>query len=338
MPAIRRHFSLTGLSACALILTLLVLTPRAVADDDPPPAAAPPPPGAAPATHHDDRRFLGPEGEALPFRSDHEVLEFLHTARVVAAKRLATGINRAQKLTLEREGLRANAIFRVVERNLTAGADGRPDRFAARDSYVFELAAYKMSRLLGLDRVPPVVLREIDGERGSLQLWVENAVTEAGLLQSERVAEHPARRNLQKQIQLLFDQLIYNFDRHQGNSLYDTYGFLWYIDHTRSFRPLPLLPAEDSIAVCDRVLYESLRALDKHELRRELDPYLDFVQIDALIKRRAQLLERLDTLIEERGEEQVLFDLGARVAGKSGEPSKTRIAAGPHATAVPPGV
>lgn len=42
-----------------------------------------------------------------------------------------------------------------------------------RDAAIFESAAYELSRLLGLGRVPPVVERSIDGQKGTLQIWMQ---------------------------------------------------------------------------------------------------------------------------------------------------------------------
>ncbi len=262
----------------------------------------------------DDRRWLGADDVELPFSTDEQVLDFLRHAEVVEAKRLSSGINKALKVTLEQDGVRAHAIFRTVNRALKERAN-RPSVYDAHDSYQFEVAAYKVNRMLRLDRIPPVVMREIDGEPGSLQLWVENASTEADVIRSGRNLEGVARRHLQKQVQLMFDQLIFNFDRHQGNSLYDSYDFLWYIDHTRSFKPLPQLPAADRLAVVEEEFLESLRSLDPKAVKQELRPYLDMMQIDALLKRRKQILRRIDDLIAERGVDAVVFDLESRLAG-----------------------
>jgi hypothetical protein len=42
------------------------------------------------------------------------------------------------------------------------------------ESYKSEIAAYRLDRVRGLDMVPPTVERSVEGESGSLQLWVEN--------------------------------------------------------------------------------------------------------------------------------------------------------------------
>jgi hypothetical protein len=113
---------------------------------------------------------------------------------------------------------------------------------------------------------------------------------------------------VQRQTMLVFYNLIYNFDRHQNNMLYDESGRLWYIDHTRSFKRIPELPDLERIAVCDRVFLERLRAADEEVLRRELKPYLDPLELQGLVQRRKLLLEHFDALIADRGEAAVLVN------------------------------
>ncbi len=258
-------------------------------------------------------RWLGADRAPLPFTSHDEVLEFLHIARVVSSETLSTGINRPEKLLLERNGVQAHAIFRTVDRDLTPRSQSPHSLHRLRDHWGHEIAAYRLSRLLGLDRIPPVVARRIDGKRGSLQLWLENSVTEAELLTSERRNVRASERQFQRQVMKLFDQLIWNYDRHQANALYDTYGHLWYIDHTRSFKRLNRAENVKKIAVADRQLFDRLRNLDSDELDEALAGFLDKQQRLAIERRRREILEHLDTLIEERGESAVLFDLEGRL-------------------------
>jgi hypothetical protein len=253
--------------------------------------------------------WYGVAGTPLPFTGEDELLEFLSTAPVVAREEVGRGIGGVLRVTLERDGVAARAAFRTIQIERSSGqrSSTMPDRHAFRDDFAFELAAYRLSRLLGLDRVPPTVLREIDGREGSLQLWIEDARTEADLIQSGEGTMNAAR-HLQRQTMLVFDNLIYNFDRHQNNVLYDRGGRLWFIDHTRSFKRLAELRDRDRIAVCDRGLFERLRAVDEATLRSELAPYLGSLELKALLHRRRLLVEHLEKLIAERGEERVLLE------------------------------
>ena len=117
---------------------------------------------------------MGPDGDPLPFENDDEVMEFLETASVIGRTDIGTGIHRFKKLTLEKSGVRAHAIFRdvdITERDARVG--GRYYR-VFRDSYRFECAAYELGRLIGILNIPPVVLRRIRRTDGGLQLWIED--------------------------------------------------------------------------------------------------------------------------------------------------------------------
>ena len=126
------------------------------------------------------RSWLDADGRPLPFDSVAEVTDFLATAQVVGTKSLSTGITEPTKIYLERDGLRVDAVFHHVDRRerQTRRLPGGQVVAHLLDSYKSQVAAFEVSRLLGLDSVPPTVVRTIDGRTGSLQLWVQNAVTE----------------------------------------------------------------------------------------------------------------------------------------------------------------
>ena len=99
--------------------------------------------------------WLDPDGQPLPSTTFQEVEEFLRTARVESAKPVGTGINNPLKVLLEHDGLRMYAIFRDVhiERDQMPLSNGRTS-FYFRDVALFEVAAYELSKLLGLHNVP----------------------------------------------------------------------------------------------------------------------------------------------------------------------------------------
>jgi hypothetical protein len=179
-----------------------------------------------------------------------------------------------------------------------------------RDSYAYEVAAYRLSRLLGVDNVPPVVLREINGCKGSVQLWIEQAQSLAEQADLGITSPHTRYVELQKLLLInIFDNLIFNFDRNTSNMLVGADGKLWFVDHTRSFTRMGSLPNPELLMVCDRRLWDRLKQLDKDQLKRELKPYLDAGQIASLIRRQKLMMRHFEKLIEERGESKVLFDL-----------------------------
>lgn len=251
------------------------------------------------------------DADDRPIELDEDaLLRFLAEADIVESKELETGINRTRKLTLEQDGLRVHAVFRTVDRTLRENSGStRPNRFVFRDSHRYEVAAYRLSRALGIHRVPPAVFRTIDGIEGSVQLWIENARTAADAIADGLALREPTKRHLQRQLMYGFDQLIFNFDRHMGNILYDQRDRMWFIDHTRSFKLLPQLAETNRPVLCDRDFCAGLRALDRDQANVLLGDALSRLEIDALMKRRRLLLRHFDELIAEHGQNSVLVDV-----------------------------
>jgi hypothetical protein len=253
-------------------------------------------------------RWLGPDGSPLPFTEHEEILEFLRTADVVATKVLSSGSNRPLKVKLEKDGVTANAIFRNVHATENIIEINRKTYRDFRDSYANEGAAYELSRLLGIDNVPPCVSRTIDGKEGTLQLWVENAKSMTDRVEEGIATLANEQWTLQRQMMRVFDALIYNFDRNTGNMLIDSRGTLWFIDHTRSFLVTGRVEDIDNIFLCERTAWERLQALNDEVLDEHLHPYLDRPQIATLLDRRDKLVKHFKKLIETKGEQAVLFD------------------------------
>jgi hypothetical protein len=258
--------------------------------------------------------LLGPDGTTLRFAGDEELLDFLRTATVVASEEIGMGRSGALKIRLEKDGQQANAAFRTVDER-----SGRVTTLSGqtyrnfRDSYRFECAAYELSRILGFDNVPACVLRAIDGKEGSVQIWVERAMTEGGRVDAGLPAPGGVRWFQQTQLMYLFDALLFNFDRNSGNVLIDERGKIWFIDHTRSFSMDDNIEKIDRIMVSDRAVFEKLKSLDEARLTERLGPYLvpsDMKrQIGSLLERKDKLVKHLEKAITEKGEAQVLFVL-----------------------------
>lgn len=252
--------------------------------------------------------WRGPSGEALPFRSVDEVIEFLRAARVVSRKAVGSGITKPKKLLLEKDGVQMHAIFRShnTEKPESMLKDGRRIR-NYRDSYLLEVAAFRMAQMLDLDGVPPVVKRRVDGEEGSVQLWIENAMTETQRQERKITPPDQQRWTWQMQRMRLFDLLIYNWDRHTDNILVDPQWNVWMIDHTRSFRREDDVPYVDQIILCERRFWERLQSLDEAAIRERLKDILNEPELRGLLRRREKLVRHLGGRIAEQGEARVLF-------------------------------
>ncbi|HSR54026.1 MAG TPA: hypothetical protein VLV83_24625 [Acidobacteriota bacterium] len=265
----------------------------------------------------------GPADGPLPFESHEQVLNYLKNSKVVSSESIGSGTNDTRRLTLSgaagrekkvpgaagsKNRLEVYAVFRNVdiEFNRPTQVSGRfvPD---FRDSYIFEVAAYRLSRLLQIDQVPPAVLRRYRSQAGSVQLWIYGAISETKRRQQGQQAPDDQRWTRQVQTKLLFDRLINNLDRNLGNQLIDRNWKLWLIDHTRSFGASDELRSPQAVYWCSERVYQALKTLDREKVRHELRGLLRSNELKALFNRWDKLTAHLDSLIQERGREAVLF-------------------------------
>jgi hypothetical protein len=252
--------------------------------------------------------YVDRDGQPLPFAGDEELLAFLREAEVVEVRDIGEGITRPRRLTLERDGVRVRGVFRdvSVEKRVAQLGSGRRE-MNFRDFHGFEPAAYRLAKLLGFDLVPAADLRRYRRSSGSIQVWIENATTEGRRREAGTEPPDPMRWKRQLQMMLVWDALVGNTDRNQGNILFEPDWRLWLIDHTRAFRQSDYLEHLDRIIWCERGFYERLRAASDDEIRAAVDGLLRPGEIRGLLARREKLVAHLESLLRERGEASVLF-------------------------------
>lgn len=148
-----------------------------------------------------------------------DLIEALSTGQIQLTGEFPWGSNHTFLAEVAAGATRLQAVYKPAagERPLW----DFPQRTLARR----EVAAYRTSRALGWDLVPPTVLRE-DGPAGggSLQLYLE--------LDPERhYFSFTAAERRRLAPAALFDLLINNADRKAGHVLLDDQDHLWLIDH-----------------------------------------------------------------------------------------------------------
>jgi hypothetical protein len=258
--------------------------------------------------------FLDANGHPLPFQSDEEIEEFLRTAAVESKKRIPVGVSDPWKLLMAGSGIRLHAAFKHIDdkkRNIRYTTAGKSKMYLMwRDWYGYDIAAYHVDRLLGNDRVPPIIGRTIKRTEGSVQIWLEGAITENERREKAFAPPDIARFNQQKVILHVFDNLVGNRDSNLGNALIDPNWRLWFIDCSRCFGISEELLYPEAITHCERRLWNVLRNLDESEVTQRLAPYLSTGEISALMVRRDKLVEYIKALMDEWGEESILFDIG----------------------------
>ena len=173
---------------------------------------------------------------------------FLEKADVVGARQLGKGVTKPWRLTLKEGDVVQDAAFQDVDAHKEEARfrSGRTER-DFRDFYGYNIAAYRLARLLGYDDLVPVSIERVwKGRRGALTWWVDKKWDE-----DERVkegAEPPDVPAWERQLYLAraFTALVADTDRNLGNQLVTADFHLWLIDFTRAFRHTH--GAEDAVA------------------------------------------------------------------------------------------
>jgi hypothetical protein len=228
-----------------------------------------------------------------------ETERILRKGRIVRSERIGVGVTNPLKLWLELDGLTFTAAFKDLDyrrRGVTRFQQGGAE-LNFTDSYLYERAAYLLDRHLGIEMVPPAVLRKVKGNDGCVVAWIEGAFNDRE--RRERDLRPPDLRLLadQRATMRVFDALIYNTDRNPGNQLYTPEDWkLHLIDHTRAFRRTKQLPSDFAArpVSLSRGLFDRLGGLDETELGQLLGDVLGPGQIEALLRRQRLILEKIE--------------------------------------------
>lgn len=246
---------------------------------------------------------------AAPPASDAAREEFLRYGEIVDVERLGQGVTGTRRATLHLHGVKHGAHVQTVDiqhRPMASFANFEP---GFTDSFKYNIAAYEIDRMLGVGMSPVCVFRRFEGKSAAFCWWVDDVLMDEAKRRARRV-QPPDRMRHSRQVwrMRIFDQLIYNTDRNQGNLLYDRDWNLWAIDHTRAFRVWPKLARERDVTHIDRDLLERLKALDRKRVEMRTGEWLSRQQIDGLFARRDLIVKRLEERVRKMGEAAVLFD------------------------------
>ncbi len=206
----------------------------------------------------------------------------------------------------------------ITHRALWKNAAGRMGGFW--EGWQYEIAAYRIDKVLGLGMVPPTVERSFQGNRGSCQYWIDDTMSIPD--RDEKGLKTPPAKvlgwNRATYLERLFDNLIANEDRHENQILITRDWRMILIDHSRSFRTSgkfvtgllysarspagPMLMSE-----LPRAVYEKVKSLDFAALRSAVGEYLSDEEIRAVLIRRDLVLAEIDRMVRVNGEGKVLY-------------------------------
>jgi len=236
--------------------------------------------------------------------------EFLKTAEIVKDKDIGEGVTKPIKLYLKKGDLEATGVWKNPK-----GMSG-----GYLEGWQYEIAAYEMDKLLELNMIPPTVERKFHGRPGSFQLWVECKFSLLDLVRKK--IPIPKSKldhfNKMKYVTRAFDSLIANEDRTQQNVLYTKDIRMILIDHSRSFRYALKFSKRlvfGKRGVLGRKLFkqlprafvEKVKELNDENVNEAVGAYLTKPEIKGILYRKKILLDEIEEMIKEKGEENVLY-------------------------------
>ena len=243
-----------------------------------------------------------------PTLTKDQIKQFLLTAKVVKSVQSKKGITNPWRLTLTDGTVTHDGSFQSVDEHKPSVdfASGTELNFV--DSYKYNIAAYQLAEMLGIDDMLPVyVERKWKGETGSLSWWLPVKMDEVERhRQNLTPPDADAWNNQMYKIRVL-DQLVSDSDPNLTNVLIGEDWRIWRVDFTRAFRLQGNVKSPEDLVRCDRHLLEKLKVLDGNELQERTKHYLNKMEVKALMQRRDKIVERFQKLIAEKGESEVLY-------------------------------
>jgi hypothetical protein len=247
-------------------------------------------------------------GADEPTLTKDQIKQFLLTAKVVNSRSAKKGITGTTRLTLSDGTITHDASFQSIDEHkpvmqLSAGTE-----LNFVDSYKYNIAAYALAELVGMDDMLPVYIeRKWKGNVGSLSWWLPVKMDEVERHQQKLEPPDANAWNNQMYKIRVFDQLVSDSDPNLTNVLIGEHWEIWRIDFSRAFRPNKDVKDPKDLVRCDRHLLEKLKALDGSVLTEKTKRYLTKDEVKAVMSRRDKIVAQFQQMIAEKGENEVLY-------------------------------
>jgi len=243
-----------------------------------------------------------------PTLSKEQIKQFLLNAKVVNSREAKKGITGTQRLTLSDGTVTHDASFQSIDEHKPVKQLAMGTELNFVDSYKYNMAAYALAELIGMDNMLPVyVERKWKGETGSLSWWLPVKMDEAERHKQKLTAPDADAWNNQMYKIRVLDQLVSDSDPNLTNVLIGENWQIWRIDFTRAFRFNKDVKEPKDLVHCDRQLLEKLKALDANELTEKTKKYLTKDEVKAVMARRDKIVAQFQKMIAEKGENEVLY-------------------------------
>lgn len=240
--------------------------------------------------------------------TDADKEKFLRTATVTSVEEIGHGVTKPVRASMTLGDVKHSAQIQVVNKELPPffGEGSKP--VPSFDSWRFNVAAYKLDRLLELRMVAVAVPRTHQGKPAAFSWWVDDVMfEEVDRVKKDIAPPNPEDFDRQRALSRVFDELIINIDRNLSNLLITRSWKLALIDHSRSFNVYPSIRNRANLSRCSRALLAKTKSIDAASVTRAVGPHLKPAEITALLARRDRLVEFFEKEAKEKGEDKVLF-------------------------------
>jgi hypothetical protein len=239
--------------------------------------------------------------------SDAEKEKFLAEGTIEGMVAIDHGVTKPQRATLAYKEMKHDGHIQTISRELPPFIrDG--NGYPSHDSWKYNVAAYRIDRMLDMGMVPPAVVRKFHNGDTAFSWWADNVMMEEVERRKKQLQPpNPEAWDQQLETGKVFDELIINIDRNLGNLLVSKNWKLILIDHTRAFTAYPNIRNTENLNRVSKHMVVKMKELNKQDLTAKVGDMLTAAEIDALLQRRDKIIAYFEKLAAEKGESAVYF-------------------------------
>jgi len=240
--------------------------------------------------------------------TDADKESFLSTAKINSVEDIGHGVTKPVKVGLEANGVRHFGQIQTVDKDMPDFYPKTGPPVPMHDSWRFNIAAYKIDRLLELRMVPVSVKRLYKTRPAAFTWWVDDVMFEE-IDRVKKDLKAPDQESFARQVAVsrVFDELIINIDRNLANLLITKSWNIVLIDHSRAFTAYHGIRNEANLTRCSTALLAKMKAVTQSQVTAAVGPLLTKAEISALIARRDLLVAFFERQAITKGADNVLF-------------------------------
>jgi hypothetical protein len=233
---------------------------------------------------------------AAPSLSEEQQEAFLKSAKVVRTRGAGKGVTNTIRATLSDGTLTHEAQIQTIDESMQVFKGSQGVEFNFKDSWRYNVAAYRLNRILQLGLIPVSIERTHNGKTGAFTWWIDEVLMDEGERIKKRTQVPDTEEwNRQMWHVRIFDQLIYNVDRNLGNLVIDKSWRVWMIDHSRAFRLMEELKAPKDLRKVERGAFERLKTIDRPTVDKAVGNYLTSDEKRRMLQRRDAIVKLFES-------------------------------------------